>query len=107
MNELEFVRNGRGAVHVIAACGDPERGFAPNQQWPASLLDEIADMGPVWAIVTRPMLTVCGLVIKTADGFPGIPTDAFPDEDLCIRCYYKLGEHAPLAFEHPQGEPCA
>lgn len=107
MNDLEFVRNGRGAVHVIAACGDPERGYAPEKPWPAHLKAEMADMGPVWALATSPVLALCGMVIKTAEGFPGEWVETFPDEDLCIRCHHALGDNAYLAFEHAQVDPCA
>lgn len=104
MNPIEFVRC-RRIVHVLAACGDPSRGFSPDQEWPSSILIEYAEIGPVWALATQPALTICGIVVKTAPGFQGVYVEAFSDDDLCQRCHRGLGEHAHLAFEHPV-PPC-
>lgn len=96
-DSLSFVRNGRSStVHVVAP---------PDTPWPSAVGTEYATMGPAWALVTIPVLTLCGWIARTSPAFDDHYVEAFPDDSLCHACHKALGDQAHLAFEHEQFEP--
>jgi hypothetical protein len=101
-DDLSFVCHGKtGTVHVIAASSS-DMGCDPDRAWPMSVQTEFAEMGPVWALATMPVLALCGWVGKTAPKFDDYCTDCFADEKLCQKCCRALGDQSHRAFEHPQ-----
>jgi len=98
--ELEFVRSGRGRVHVIVPA-DPDTEPV-IQPWSDRSIFDKADC--MLGLARRITPTVCGFVATVYFDSSGNHrlVDIFDDLDLCGRCQDLLGPYAPRAFEHPR-----